>query len=109
MEYEIILQYIRPELLVLVVMLYLIGVAIKKTKYIKDELIPFILGILGILVSAIYILAVSPVPTGYKDVLWLIFDIIVQGVLCAAAAVFFNQAGKQYNKLTKSDTTNEVK
>lgn len=107
MNYDIIVQYIRPELLILVIILYLIGTAIKHTKYIRDELIPFILGVLSVLMSAVYILSVSPAPSGYQEVLSLVFNIVIQGICCAAAAVYFNQNVKQYKKLKTTEETSE--
>lgn len=98
-DVSIVTQYIRPELMVLVVILYCIGIALKKSSYIKDHFIPFILGFISLALCAVYVLSISPQPTGYQEVLSLIFDIIIQGVCCAAASVYFNQLGKQYNKM----------
>lgn len=100
-------QYIRPELLVLVILLYCIGIAIKKTKYIADELIPFILGVISILICAVYIVAVTDTPHGYQEVLSIIFNIIIQGICCAAAAVYFNQTYKQTKKLSDNKSEEE--
>lgn len=99
MEYEVITKYIRPELLVLVVVLYLIGVAIKKSQYLKDWMIPFVLGFIGLSLAAIYVLSVSPAPKTYQEGLGLIFDIIIQGICCASAATYTNQITKQYGKM----------
>ena len=53
------LEYIKPELLILVPVLYVIGMAIKKTSLIADKLIPLTVGAAGILLSIIYVLATS--------------------------------------------------
>ena len=90
-------EYIKPELLVLVVVLYFIGMGIKNTELIKDKYIPIILGILGIIISAIYIIATSSI-NSYQQVLTVIFTAIVQGILVAGAAVYVNQIIKQNNK-----------
>lgn len=100
--YDILMQYVRPELVVLVVVLYCIGLALKNTKTIADEMIPFILGVLSVLITALYIVAVSDTPKGYQEVLGMIFNIIVQGICAAAAAVFFNQSYKQAKKFQES-------
>ena len=42
---EVIKEYVRPELLVLAVVLYFIGKGIKNSETIKDKYIPIILGI----------------------------------------------------------------
>lgn len=108
MEYEILIQYIRPELLILVPILFLIGKAIKNTKYIKDEFIPFILGVLSIMLTAIYVLSVSVSPKDYQEILGLVFDILIQGICCSAASVYFHQIGKQYNNLVETKPEDEV-
>ena len=107
MEYEVVLQYIRPELLVLVVVLYVIGMFIKNTKYIPDEMIPLFLGIISIFLTAIYVVSVSQKPTSYQEVFGMMFDIIIQGICCAAGAVYFNQLGKQHMKLKELDKDGE--
>ena len=103
MEVSVLIQYIRPELVVLPIILYCIGMALKKTMYIKDNLIPLFIGIISIAIAAIYVLSVSPQPSGYQEVLSLIFDIIVQGVCCAAVSVYTNQLGKQYKKMKNGE------
>lgn len=107
MEYEILVQYIRPELLILVPILFLIGKAIKSTKYIRDEFIPFILGILSIMLTAIYILSISAVPKDYQEILGVIFDILIQGICCAAASVYFHQMVKQRNNLVEENKSTD--
>ena len=44
-----IMNYIMPELIVVSVVLYFIGMAIKKAETVKDNYIPYILGLVGIL------------------------------------------------------------
>ena len=90
-------EYIKPELLVLVVVLYFVGMGIKKTELIKDKYIPIILGVLGVIISAIYIVATSSI-NGYQEILTLIFTSIVQGILVAGASVYVNQLIKQSKK-----------
>ena len=50
-------EYIKPELLILAIVLYFLGVAIKNTEAIKDKYIPLVLGFVGIIFSAIYVVA----------------------------------------------------
>lgn len=90
-------NYIKPELLVLVVVLYFVGMAIKNGKNIKDNYIPYILGVIGIVLSALWVLATCTL-TNYQDVLLAIFTAIVQGVLVAGASVYANQLVKQVSK-----------
>lgn len=89
MEYT---NYIKPELLVLAVALVGIGAILKSLKAIKDNLIPVILLGIGIILSCVYVLGtegITPVS---------IFTAVVQGALCAAAAVFSHQIVKQAKK-----------
>ena len=107
--YELLLQYIHPELLILVILLYAIGIAIKKSHYIKDEFIPFILGLTSIFICAIYVLSANETPHGYQQICALIFDIIIQGICCSAASVYVNQLIKQNSKLKEEEPVKEVK
>lgn len=90
-------EYIKPELLVVALVLYFVGMGIKNTELIKDKYIPIILGVLGVIISAIYIVATSSI-NGYQEVLTVIFTAIVQGILVAGASVYVNQLIKQGNK-----------
>lgn len=94
---EMLKEYIKPELLILAVVLYFVGMGIKNTELIKDKYIPIVLGIAGVLISAIYIIATSTI-NGYQEVLTVIFTSIVQGILVAGASVYINQVIKQSNK-----------
>lgn len=94
---EMLKEYIKPELLILAVVLYFVGMGIKNTELIKDKYIPIILGIAGVLISGIYIVATSTI-NGYQEVLTVIFTSIVQGILVAGASVYINQVIKQSNK-----------
>lgn len=93
MDYQ---EFIKPELLVLIPVLYFIGMAIKKSA-IRDNFIPLILGGTGILLSGIYLFAVEEI-NGTQAVATAIFTAITQGILCAAASVYTNQLIKQAQK-----------
>lgn len=54
---EQIMNYVKPELLIVAVVLYFIGMGIKKSEIIPDKYIPAILGALGILICGIYVVA----------------------------------------------------
>ena len=94
---EMLKEYIKPELLVVAIVLYFIGIGLKNTELIKDKYIPVILGTLGVIISAIYIVATTQIST-YQEVLIAIFTAIVQGILVAGASVYINQIIKQSNK-----------
>lgn len=95
---QIIQNYIKPELLVVSIVLYFIGMGIKKTEKINDKYIPVILGILGVIISAIYVVATS-LFNGYQSILMAIFTSFVQGILVAGLSVYANQVIKQAKKV----------
>lgn len=95
--FDVLKEYIKPELLVVAIVLYFIGMGIKNTEKISDKYIPIILGILGVIISAIYIVATS-VFNGYQSVLMAIFTAIVQGIMVAGLSVYANQIIKQSQK-----------
>lgn len=94
---QIIQNYVKPELLVVAIVLYFVGIGLKNTEKISDKYIPIILGILGVIISAIYIVATS-IFNGYQSVLMAIFTAIVQGIMVAGLSVYANQIIKQTQK-----------
>lgn len=94
--YELLKEFIKPELLVLIPVLYLFGMALKKST-IPNCTIPFLLGGVSILLSLMYITATS-IMSSYKDVFMAMFTGITQGILCAGASVYVNQLIKQFKK-----------
>ena len=90
------MEYIKPELLVLIPVLYLIGTAIKNSQ-IANKFIPLILGGVAIVLCALWIFATSAM-VGASDVVMAIFTAITQGVLIAGASVYVNQIIKQTGK-----------
>lgn len=97
MDITILQEYVKPELLVVAVVLYFIGMGLKKTEKINDKYIPVILGIVGVIISGIYVLATS-IFNGYQSVLMAIFTALVQGILVAGLSVYANQLIKQAKK-----------
>ena len=89
-------EYIKPELLVLIPVLYFIGAAIKKSS-IADKFIPWILGGVSVALSALWIFA-SCIIESPADVALAVFTAITQGVLIAGASVYVNQLVKQTGK-----------
>ncbi len=93
---EKIITYIKPELLILIPVLYFIGIAIKKSE-IKDKFIPLILGLCGIVFAVLYVFGTSDFKN-YKDIIMLVFTALTQGILTAGCSVFANQLIKQSKK-----------
>lgn len=89
-------EYIKPELLVLIPVLYLIGMAIKRSR-IDDRHIPVILGVCGVLLSALYLIATEQI-NGTQAVATAFFTAVTQGILLAGASVYVNQIIKQEMK-----------
>lgn len=99
-----ILNYIKPELLVLIPVIYFIGCGLKKASWISDKMIPIVLGIIGVLLSSIYVLATAaPEWNEWYDVMIAVFTAIVQGILVAGCSTFINQIYKQLIKDESSD------
>ena len=86
-------DYIKPEFLVLLPVLYLIGVGIKKSEF-KDKWIPLILGATGCVFCTIYCLA-TVLLTDYQSVLMVVFTSFTQGILAAGGSVYIHQILKQ--------------
>ena len=89
-------ELIKPELLVLVPVLYAIGIGIKKSK-LSDSLIPLILGMISVILSASWVIATSDIST-LKDIAYAVFVSITQGILSAGASVYINQLYIQSKK-----------
>lgn len=89
-------EFIKPELLILVPVLYLIGVGMKKSA-VRDKLIPALLGGIGIVLSLLWVLGTSDLVT-WRDVLLAGFSAVTQGILAAGASVYVNQMIKQGEK-----------
>lgn len=93
-------NFIKPELLVLVPVLYYIGHCLKRWKPFKDEMIPVAVGGIAIILAAIYLLGVIEIRCP-QDFFNALFAAITQGLLCAAAAVYLHQIKKQEEKGSK--------
>ena len=91
-----ILNFIKPELVILVPVLYLIGIGIKKSKA-PDKYIPAILGCISVLLCLLWVMATSEIDT-LKDVLYALFTAVTQGILTAGAGVYINQLYIQSKK-----------
>lgn len=94
--YEVLKEFIKPELLVLIPVLYLIGMGFKKS-LMEDKYIPMYLGLISIFLSLTFVAATSDV-YGWQEALMAIFSGITQGILCAGASVYINQVIKQSGK-----------
>ena len=94
MDMELFKEFIKPEVLILIPVLYLIGNMFKNTTLIKDKFIPLALGLSGIVLAVIWILATE----GTDNIYMAVFTAITQGILCAGASVYVNELVKQGKK-----------
>ena len=94
---EQVMNYVKPELIVVAVVLYFIGMGLKQAQAVKDKYIPLILGGIGIVLCAIWVLATCTLSTG-QDIAMAVFTAIVQGVLVAGLSTYVNQFIKQLRK-----------
>lgn len=92
-----ILYYVKPELMIVSVILYIVGNALKKMKTVHDKYIPLILGGFGIMLCTIYVFSTTNI-YDYKEILEGIFTGITQGILVAGLSVYVNQIIKQGKK-----------
>ena len=88
-------DYIKPELFILIPVLYVIGMACKKLEAINDKFIPLIVGGCGIVLAIIYVLATSDLSSP-QAVAMAIFTALTQGVLTGGLSVYTNQIFKQF-------------
>ena len=94
---EQITNYVKPELVVVAIVLYFVGMALKQAQTVKDKYIPLILGGISIAICATYVFATSSCSTP-QDIVMAIFTAITQGILIASLSTYVNQIVKQANK-----------
>ena len=94
---EQIMNYVKPELIVVAVALYFLGMALKQAQSVKDKYIPLILGGVSIVLCAVWVLATSEIGNG-QQVAMAVFTAVTQGILLAGLSTYIDQIGKQMNK-----------
>lgn len=94
---EQIINYVKPELVIVAVVLYFIGIGLKNAQAVKDKYIPLILGIIGIILCGVWVLATSELGSG-QEIALAVFTAVVQGVLTAGLSTYVNQVIKQAQK-----------
>nr|DAP23866.1 MAG TPA: holin [Caudoviricetes sp.] len=94
---EQIINYVKPELVVVSIALYFIGMWLKNSQRIKDKDIPLILGSIGITICGMYVIATCDL-SGMQNIFMALFTAIVQGILVAGLSTYVNQIIKQIGK-----------
>ena len=92
-----IMNYVKPELIVVAIVLYFLGMWLKQAAFMKDKYIPLVLGIVSIFVCGIWVMSTATFATG-QDIALAVFTAIVQGVMVAGLSTYVNQIFKQLNK-----------
>lgn len=90
-------NYVKPELIVVAIALYFVGMALKQAQAVKDKYIPLILGGVSIVICAIYVFATCTCSSG-QDIAMAIFTAVTQGILIAGLSTYVNQIVEQTNK-----------
>ena len=80
--------------MILIVVIYVVGIFLKKTDKVKDNYITIILMIFGIT----FAILLDVINSQYKVALDVIVNGILQGILCWGFAVGVNQTAKQLGK-----------
>lgn len=94
---EQIMNYVKPELIIVAIVLYFLGMWFKQAAFIKDKYIPLVLGIVGIFVCGIWVAATSSFATA-QDIALAVFTALVQGTMVAGLSTYVNQIIKQKGK-----------
>lgn len=94
---ENMIDFVKPELTIVVVVLWILGYFLKNAKTVKDNLIPFALLAVGVGVAALWVFATSALGTP-QDFALALFAAITQGVTVTGVAVLGNQLIKQAQK-----------
>lgn len=92
-----IMNYVKPELIVVAIALYFIGMALKQAQSVKDKYIPLLLGGVSIVLCAIWVIATSTI-TNAQEAAMAVFTAITQGFLVAGLSTYVDQIKKQMNK-----------
>jgi len=90
MDLSLVLQFVRPELIIVAIACYVLGMFLKGST-IKDWLIPIILLIFAIVLTILYISVV--LGEGFTGKVFIVG--FIQGLFAAALAVYGNQLLKQ--------------
>ena len=94
---ESVLEYVKPELMIVAVVLFFIGQTIKQFPSIKHKYIPLILGVVGMVLCAIYVFATTPCCDGRAAAI-AAFTSITQGLVTAGLSTYAHQIFKQCHK-----------
>lgn len=84
MEWNAVIEFINPELLIVVVACWIIGYVLKQTPKVPDWIIIYVVTLVAVAFAVV--------------LLGLTAQSVLQGILCGAVAVYGNQLVKQIKK-----------
>lgn len=95
--FEIVQSYMEPRIYALAIAIYIVGIGLKKWRLINDRFIPLILSGISMIFVALAVIS-SNTFADFHEVCGAIVTIFIQGVICAAIAVYANQIVRQLQK-----------
>lgn len=90
-------EFLKPELLLLIPVIYIIGMITKRLSFINDKYIPLITTACSLILTFVYVFATSSLKS-YEMLLLAIFESLTQSILISGTATFTNQLIKQFGK-----------
>lgn len=90
-------KYVKPELMIVAIVLYFLGMWLKQAAFLKDKYIPIVLGALGIFICGLWVASVHQFEDAQAAFAG-VFAAVTQGILVAGLSTYVNQIIKQLNK-----------
>lgn len=104
---SVLAAFVTPKHAIIIVLLYVVGIGLRKYKSLKNNFIPLILTFLSFVLCSLLTLSDSPVPVTFQTTMGMIYNVIIQSFICVAASVYFNQIGKQLIRLNTPNKPTE--
>ena len=83
-------EYIKPELIVVALALYVLDMALRKSSVIRVKYIFFLTGLVGILICCLYVFATCEC-IGAKDAAMAAFTAVTQGIVVTGVSAYAKQ------------------
>ena len=90
-------NYVKPELIIVAIVLYFLGMWLKQAAFLKDKYIPLALGAIGIFICGLWVASVHQFEDA-QSAFAGVFAAVTQGILVAGLSTYVNQIIKQLNK-----------
>ena len=90
-------NYVSPELMIVAIVLYCLGLWLKQAAFLKDKYIPLALGAIGIFICGLWVASVHQFEDAQAAFAG-VFAAVTQGILVAGLSTYVNQIIKQLNK-----------